>query len=127
MIGNFYGTAAQVLPVLLLALLWESHYLESLNRQPRRPRREDPEHGVLFWTKSRARAYAMAVTTLTLGCLTLCMLVLAGFVPDSPALRAVVIFGIVLGSVSLLYRIWHEIREATSEAGDRIPPPGSPG
>jgi len=55
------------------------------------------------------------------------MLVLAGFVPDSPALRAVVIFGIVLGSVSLLYRIWHEIREATSEAGDRIPPPGSPG
>jgi hypothetical protein len=39
---DFYSTAAQVLPVLLLALVWESQYLEAPPRQPRRLRRDDP-------------------------------------------------------------------------------------
>jgi hypothetical protein len=116
MISNFYTTAAQVLPVILLALLWESRYLHSLRHQPRRLRREDPEDGVLFWTKARARVYAMIVTTVTLACLTACMLVLAGLIPDGIGLRVVIVIGISLDSVTLLYRIWNEVREATSEA-----------
>jgi hypothetical protein len=47
--GNFYPTLAQVLPVLLLALIWDSAYLIRLRRQRRPLRRDDPA-GVWFWT-----------------------------------------------------------------------------
>lgn len=124
--SNFYSTAAQVLPIILLALLWESGYLEKVHLQRRRPRREDPEHGVLFWTKPRVRVYALTVTTATLACLVACMVVLAGLVPDSVGLRAVIVAGIVLESASLLYRIWNDIWDATAPAGDPASPPADP-
>jgi hypothetical protein len=121
---DFYATVAQVLPVLLLALVWESRYLENLNQERRRLRRDDPVNGVRFWTKPRVRKYALTVTTLVLADTALCVLVLAGTVPDSPALRGFVVAGLVLAAVSLLFRIWVEVLRATqvtaadTEAGD---------
>ena|ERR1700754_2143999 len=41
----FYATMAQVLPVLLLAPVWESRYLENLPNEERRSRRDDPRDG----------------------------------------------------------------------------------
>ncbi|WP_125617928.1 hypothetical protein [Actinomadura sp. WAC 06369] len=43
---EFYTTLAQVFPVLLLALLWDSRYLERLREQERRSRAADPVDGV---------------------------------------------------------------------------------
>lgn len=110
---DFYATMAQVLPVLLLALVWESRYLESLSGQQRRLRRDDPVNGVWFWTKPRVRAYAITVATVVLADTGLCILVLADTVPDSPPLRVVVITGLLLALVSLLYRICAQIIHAT--------------
>lgn len=39
--SDFYSTAAQVFPVILLALIWESRYLEKLHLERRLSRRED--------------------------------------------------------------------------------------
>ena len=47
MFGNYYATVAQVLPVLLLAFLWDSGFLQRLRDQRRPTRRTDP-HGVWF-------------------------------------------------------------------------------
>jgi hypothetical protein len=113
--SDFYTTAAGTLPVLLLALIWQSQYLENLRAGPRRPRPTDLGGGVRFWTKPRVRVYAMTVVTITLACLIMCLLVLAGFVPDSFELRLVIVAGVALASASLLYRIWNEIRDATEQ------------
>jgi hypothetical protein len=121
---NFYITAAQVLPILLLALIWQSRYLENLRLQRRLLRRADPGHGVLFWTKPRVRVYAMTVVTVTLACLILCLLLLAGIMPDSIGLRLVVISGLALASASLLYRMWNEIRDATGPISEEASAPG---
>jgi hypothetical protein len=115
---DFYSTAAQVLPVLLLALVWESKYLDALPGQQRRLRRDDPERGVWFCTKSRVRVYALAVATLTLAGILICLLVLAGLLPDWTALGAVTVASLALTSVSLLYRIWSDIVDATRVAPD---------
>src|SRR5256885_14368530 len=103
---DLYATIAQVLPVVLLALVWESRFLETLRRQKRRPRSEDPEHGVWLWTKPRVRIYSLFVaTTITID-ITVCILVLSGAIPDSHPLRGIVISGLVLALASLLTRIW---------------------
>jgi Kef-type K+ transport system membrane component KefB len=98
MYSNFYATAAQVLPVLLLALIWQ--------------------------TNPRVRVYAMTVVTVALASLMICLLVLAGLVPDSIGLRLAIIVGLALASGSLLYRMWNEIRDATSPGPDESPVPG---
>jgi hypothetical protein len=49
---NFYSTLAQVLPLLLLAFIWESGFLARL-RQQRRPPKKVDSAGVWFWTKPR--------------------------------------------------------------------------
>lgn len=119
---DFYSAASQVLPILLLALIWQSRYLEAVSGQKRRLRRDDPDHGVRFWTKPRVRIYALTVATLTLAGTMICMLVLAGLLPNWTSLGAVTIAGLVLASVSLLYRVWNEVMEATRVTLDEVPP-----
>ena len=121
---DFYSTAAQVLPVLLLALVWESRYLEALPLQHRRHRRDDPAHGVRFWTKPRVRIYALTVATVTLGATVICLLVVAGVLPNWTTLGLITIVGLLLASVSLLYRIWTDIIEATRPTFDEVPSRG---
>lgn len=62
MASESYATLARVLPIPLLALVWDSAYLERLRRLQRQARRMDREVGVLFWIKSRVRYYALFVT-----------------------------------------------------------------
>lgn len=113
---DFYATVAQVLPVLLLGLVFESRYLERLRTQPRRSRRQDSVAGVRFWTTTRTRMYALLVSTVVLLDTGVCVLVLADVIPDSRPLRGVVIVGVALAGASLLFRIWIDILDATDES-----------
>ncbi|MFC5751264.1 hypothetical protein [Actinomadura rugatobispora] len=101
---DFYGTMAQVLPVVLLALVWESKYFDELASRPRAAR---------FWTLQRVRVYALMVVTAILADLSVCALVLAGAIPDSVGLRAGVVAGLLLGIASLLFRIFVHVINAT--------------
>ena len=120
MYRDFYTTAAQVLPVLMLAFVWESRFLERL-RTERRPRRRDDPAGVLFWTKDRVRAYALFVVTSIVVGTGLAVLALAGAVPDSIALRTTVTGCVVLALTTLLFRVAVDVVVATRETAD--PPP----
>lgn len=111
---DFYATIAQVLPVLLLALVWDSRYLERLRTQPRRLRRVDPD-GVLFWTKPRVRVYSIFVTAVLIGGIGVGLLVLADVLDDTVALRAVLVGVLVVGLVTLLVRISADVVNATRE------------
>lgn len=125
---DFYDTVAQVLPVLLLALVFDSGYLDRLRDQRRRLRRDDSVAGVRFWTKPRVRAYALFVTLAVLVDIGLCVLTLAGGIGDSVALRVGVGGGVAVALASLLFRIGVHVLEATrqdtaeGERGERIDP-----
>jgi hypothetical protein len=110
---DFYATIAQVLPVLLLALVFESRYLDRTRIRRAVSRTDDPVAGVRFWTKPRVRVYALVVTTVVLLDIVLSLVLLAGYLPDSAALRALMIVGVALAGVTLLYRIWMDVIEAT--------------
>jgi len=120
--GDLYTTVAQVLPVLLLALMWDSAYLERLRAQRRPSRRDDPSG--FWWTKARVRVYALTVASLVMGDLLLVVLVLAGLVPDAVGVRVVVVVGLVVTAGSLLARIWFDVLEATRP--DASSPGGGP-
>jgi hypothetical protein len=114
MASNFYATLAQVLPLLLLALMWDSAFLVRLRRQRRLPRRVDPA-GVWFWTKPRVRVYTLVVTGEVIASTAITMLVLAGLIPDSRALRVALCAGLVLLLITLLTRISVDIVRATAD------------
>ncbi|GII90128.1 hypothetical protein [Sinosporangium siamense] len=118
MARDFYATAAQVLPVFLLALVWDSGYLAGLRGQRRMLRRRTPTGNVRFWTKPRVRVYVLTVTTAIAVGLTLCMLVLAHAIPDGPALRIAVSAVLLLALFTLLTRIWIDILHATKSTPD---------
>ncbi|TYB43959.1 hypothetical protein FXF69_23630 [Actinomadura chibensis] len=107
---------AQVLPLMLLALIWESRYLEGLRAEERRSRGTDPVGGVRFWTKSRVRGYSIAVASVVILDTGLSVFVLAGVLHDSGWLRGLVLGGLVLALASLLFRITVEILNATEES-----------
>jgi hypothetical protein len=109
---DFYSTMAQVLPVLLLTLMWDSNYWERLRTQPRRSRRVDPA-GVFFWTKPRVRLYSLFVTAALIGGITASLLVLAGTVADVAWLRGVLVAGLLLALLTLMVRIASGILGAT--------------
>jgi len=110
---DFYSTMAQVLPVLLLALMWDSNYLLRLRRQPRATRRDDPRRGVVFWTKPRVRIYSLALTAVIVVGVTLCFLVLADLTADSVGLRVALIAVLVLGLTTLVVRIGSDVVSST--------------
>lgn len=111
--SNFYPTLVQVLPVLLLALIWDSAYLTRLRRQQRPLRRDDPA-GVWFWTKPRVRAYILIVTGETIASIAIIMLVLAGLISDSLSLRIVLSAGLILLLTTIAVRIAVDVIGATS-------------
>ncbi len=114
MADNFYATMAQVLPLLLLALVWDSGYLTRLRRQ----RRRAGPGGVRFWTKPMVRVYTLAVTGIVVVSTAVTMFVLAGVIPDSYALRVTLSAGLVLVLGTLFTRITVDVLWATrSEEG----------
>jgi hypothetical protein len=121
--SDFYTTVAQVLPLLLLALIWDSSFLDRLRTQRRGSRRVDPVHGVLIWTKPRVRAYIIFVTGVAIVLTGISVTELAGFIPNSFTLRVIVICGIGLVLGTLLVRIYFDVVAATTERtvpGDEI-------
>jgi hypothetical protein len=116
--SDFYTTMAQVLPLLLLALIWDSSFLDRLRGQRRPLRRVDPS-GVLFWTKPRVRAYTLSVATVVIVLTGVCVLELAGFIPNSFALRVVMSCGLALVLGTLLTRVWYDVLGATSAPSER--------
>jgi len=110
--SNFYPTLAQVLPVLLLALVWDSAYLVRLRHQQRPSRRNDPA-GVWFWTKPKVRAYILLVTGTTIASIAITMLVLAGLLHDTLALRLTLTAGLLLLLATLAVRIAVDVIRAT--------------
>lgn len=116
---DYYATSAQVLPILLLALLWDSRFLENVATESRAARRHDPEKGVLFWTRRRVRIYSLVVATAITINTGICLLVLVGLVGDSPLVRGLVLSGTALALGTLLTRAYVEIIKATGS----LPPP----
>lgn len=110
MFRDFYATLAQVLPVVLLAMIFDSRYLDTLARQ-RRPAAD------YFWTKPRVRVYVLTVSSLLMLELLCVLLVLAGLIHDSAWLRASMVAGMVLFLGTLLTRIWVVVIAATATPG----------
>ncbi|TDB70334.1 hypothetical protein [Micromonospora sp. KC723] len=125
MFPDFYATAAQVLPVLMLALIWESRFLDRLTAQNRRPRRTDPD-GVLFWTRPRVRAYSLFIVATIMTGTALALLVLAGAVPPGEAPRAVLTGCALLALATLLTRVVVDVVAATRPPGGEDEPVAAP-
>ena len=115
MASDYYTTMAQALPLLLLALIWDSSFLDRLRGQKRSLRRVDPS-GVLFWTKPRVRVYTLFIATVVLASTAVALFELGGFIPDSFTLRVVLacLFGLVL--CTLLTRVWYDVIAATASS-----------
>jgi uncharacterized BrkB/YihY/UPF0761 family membrane protein len=118
---DFYTTMAQVLPVLLLALIWDSAYLEKLRSQRRVSRRVDPS-GVRFWTMRRVRIYILFVAATVIFSIALVMLELARAIPDSVALRSLLVCGLLITLATVLTRIYFDVIAATVEAPNNQDP-----
>lgn len=113
MTRDFYDTMAQVLPVLLLALIWDSAYLDRLRGQRRVSRRHDQD-GVRFWTKPRVRAHILTVAVVVMVSIAITIMVLADLIPDSTALRVFLCCGVFFVLATLLTRIFYDVIDATS-------------
>jgi hypothetical protein len=112
---DFYATTAQVLPLLLLALVWDSDYVRRLRKQSRVLRGADPVAGVLFWTKPRVRVYTLVVTGLLVAGIGVSVLVLAGVLGDAAWLRFGVVGVLLLSLVTLFVRISADVITATRQ------------
>jgi len=120
MSNEFYATSAQILPLLLLALMWDSGFLLRLRGQ-RRLLRGNGSDGVLFWTKPRVRGYVLFLVTVTVSATMVAILILAGFVPDNAIFRAGVSAAIGLALTTLLTRTAVDVVAATGPAPASAP------
>jgi hypothetical protein len=105
---------AQVFPVLILAIVWESSYLEKLRKGKRVLRRHNPD-GVVFWTKRRVRVWTISIIVISVTEISLIALVLSEFVRDSIATRLIVLTGLACILGSILTRAIADIVSATRE------------
>lgn len=111
---DFYSAMAQVLPVLLLAVVWDSRFLDRLG-QERRPARKADGSRDWFWTKPKVRAYGWFVTAVIVLAIALTALVLAELLPDGPVPKFGVLAALVLTLGTLLTRLWVDIYRATEK------------
>lgn len=98
---DFYTTLAQVLPVLLLTIVWDRDWLTSL---PARHRGSGP-NAVRFWTKPVVRWYTLLLTVVLLSAIAASLLVLAGGLADAGWLRVVLVLAAVMALATLMVRI----------------------
>jgi hypothetical protein len=118
--SDFYTTIAQVFPLLLLALVWDSAYLARLRKQPR-PLRATGTAGVLFWTKPRVRVYTLFVAGIVIASTGVTLLVLGGMIPDSFPLRVVLVCALVIELGTVLTRIFVDVITSTASATGELP------
>jgi hypothetical protein len=116
--SDFYTTMAQVLPLLLLALIWNSAYLERLRGQRRRWRSKDPSERVLIWAKPAIRWYTLFVALVVVVATALTLFVLGGMISDSIWLRIFLTITLVVVLGTLLTRIYYDVAWATAPGPD---------
>jgi hypothetical protein len=104
---DFYATLAQVFPVLMLAVVWESAFLEKLRVQDRSRMR--------FWSRRRVRVWTITIVAITVGEIALIAVVLVDWVPDAWPIRAVVLAGLACVLGTILTRAIVDILEATRD------------
>ena len=97
---DFYATAAQVFPVLFLAIAWDSGYFKRL-----RSRTDD---NAKFWKLGRIRMFGFVLCSWNIASLCIALFVLAGLIHDSIGLRLFVLVGLVVSAATLLYRIYED-------------------
>ncbi|TQC47404.1 hypothetical protein EEB14_20855 [Rhodococcus sp. WS4] len=106
---DFYSTAAQIIVVLLLALVWESKYFEEFETLT--PVEHAARH---FWTKCRVRVYSLSIITFVITALGVAITVLAGFLDDDALVWRIWVFAaIVVALLALLSRMWIDILKRT--------------
>ena len=110
--NNYYESLAEVLPLLLLAFMWESHYLDRL------PGISDENRKL--WKKPVVRVYVIFVSIFVLASIAVCVLVLSGYCPENSFTRIFVLCGTVILLVTMSFRLYYDITDATSKSGHRI-------
>ncbi|MGR7026208.1 hypothetical protein [Geodermatophilus sp. URMC 62] len=103
---DFYTTLAQVLPVLLLTIVWDRDYLD----EPRT--RNDAD--VVFWTRNIVRWYSVALSTILILGIAICLLVLARVLPDADWVRGGLTGVTALALLTLSVRIGARVVQATT-------------
>lgn len=113
--ADFYVAVASVMPILLLALLWDSGFLRRLRTEQRTLRRPGTRvpGDVLFWTKGRVRVYAMFITASVLCAIGAAALVLADILPDTTGTRITETIVLLLELLTLFTRIAVDLAAAT--------------
>lgn len=96
---DFYANAAQVLAIVILALVWDSGYFNRLRTRPFK------KTGFWSWNRRKVRAYSVTVAAVVITDVALCLLVLGGLFTNSTALRVIVGAGVVLALATLLFRM----------------------
>ena len=107
---DFYATLAQVLPVVLLTIVWDRDWL---TRLASRVRRTPTTPGVVFWTKPVVRWYLVVLTVVLVGAVGLCVVVLAGALGDAVWLRVVLVAATGMALATLAVRIAAGVLDAT--------------
>ncbi len=107
---DFYATLAQVLPLLLLTIVWDRDWLATL---PRRHRGTAGPDAVRFWTKPVVRYYTLVLTAALLCAIGVSVLVLAGTLDDTVGLRIFLVVATAMSLATLLVRIGTGVIKAT--------------
>lgn len=106
---DFYTTLAQVLPVLLLTIVWVRAWLTSLAA---RHRGSGPD-AVRFWTKPVVRWYTLLLIAVLLSAIAAGLLVLAGGLADAGWLRVLLLLATAMALATLMVRIGAGVLAAT--------------
>ncbi len=106
---DFYATLAQVLPVLLLTIVWDRDWLADL---PNRRHGTGPDD-VRLWTKPIVRWYTLMLTAVLLNAIGSSVLVLPGVLDDTAWLRSLLIAAAAMSLATLFVRIGAGVIKAT--------------
>jgi hypothetical protein len=104
---EFYSTTAQVIPVLLLALGWDSGYLKRVQDRVEYPRRW-PDSGIRAWGTAMALASLVGEAAM--------VLVLADVVDPGPVWKGLGLMALGALSVTVTVRLITDIRAATDQS-----------
>jgi IPT/TIG domain len=97
LISDFYANAAQVLAILVLALIWDSKYFNKV--------RTGAFNNRQFWKPPKIRVYSTLVAVVAIGGIAVCLAFLSGLLTNSTQLRVGVRFAVALALITLLFRM----------------------
>jgi len=101
LISDFYANAAQVLAIVVLALIWDKKYFNKVRTGAFNNRR--------FWKPWLIRLYSTLFAIVAIGGMAVCLAFLSGLLSDSTPLRVGVRWGVALVLFTLLFRMFTRI------------------